>query len=68
MPRITIRLSDTLYDRLRLFAAGRARGSPELAVIVREALETYLSHQVRLPDGRQFVPRKGRDGTPTVVP
>lgn len=62
MPRITIRLSDTLYDRLLLYARGRNRGSPEVAPIVREALETYLTQHKRQTScthsGRQSVPHK----------
>jgi predicted transcriptional regulator len=53
MPRITLRLDDDLYNRLRLFALGRSRGrSPELSPIVREALEQYLIPRRRLT-GRQ---------------
>jgi predicted transcriptional regulator len=53
MPRITLRLDDDLYNRLRLFAQGRSRGrSPELSPIVREALEQYLVPR-RRQTGRQ---------------
>jgi hypothetical protein len=49
MPRLTVRLSDGLYDRLLVYAKGRNPGRQELAIIVREALESYLSPDVRLP-------------------
>jgi predicted transcriptional regulator len=47
MTRITVRLSDALYDRLALFAQGRRHDgqTPELAPIIREALEQYLTPQ-----------------------
>jgi predicted transcriptional regulator len=45
MARITIRLSEALYDKLLLCAQGRNRGQPEFSPIVREALEAYLSIQ-----------------------
>src|SRR5215470_10847819 len=43
--RLTVRIPQTLYTRLEAFAEGRSytRGTPQLAVCVREALEHYLS-------------------------
>ena len=47
--RITVRLTDALYERLLLFAEGRSQGhTPDVSAIVREALEQYL-----VPRGRQ---------------
>jgi hypothetical protein len=42
--RLTVRIPLGLYDRLDTYAAGRSftRGTPQLAVCVREALELYL--------------------------
>jgi predicted transcriptional regulator len=49
--RLTVRIPSDLYDRLEAFAEGRSftRGSPQLAVCVREALAHYLI----CPDKRQ---------------
>jgi metal-responsive CopG/Arc/MetJ family transcriptional regulator len=43
--RLTIRIPQELYTRLEAFAEGRSytRGTPQLAVCVREALEHYLA-------------------------
>jgi predicted transcriptional regulator len=42
--RLTIRVDDELYTRLQLFAEGRRRSGrpPNLAAIVREAIEQYI--------------------------
>lgn len=46
--RITVRLDDALYARLRLFAQGRSQGqAPDVSAIVREALEHYLMPRAR---------------------
>jgi hypothetical protein len=44
--RLTVRIPLPLYERLTAFAEGRSytRGSPQLAVCVREALEAYLGN------------------------
>jgi len=43
--RLTVRIPQALYTRLEAFAEGRSytRGTPQLAVCVREALEQYLA-------------------------
>ena len=60
-PRITFRLDEDLHTRLLLFAKGRSNGQvPEVSAIVREALEQYLTPQVRQSDTRPSVATGGR--------
>jgi predicted DNA-binding protein len=51
MARITVRLPDDLYARLRLFAHGRSQGhAPDIAAIVREAVEAYITPKGPMAD------------------
>jgi predicted transcriptional regulator len=63
MTRITIRLTDDLYDRLALFAQGRRSNgqTPELSSIIREALDLYLTPQRDswLTRGRHLAAKEG---------
>ena len=50
--RITVHVPRGLYERLASYAAGRsfAKGTPQLAICVREALEEYMARRTGQAD------------------